>query len=112
MLAVDPEQFSGGRIQRNHRAPRPRRRVQNAVHHERRTFELVLRPVTEVVRLDAPGDFQVAEVGGVDLVQRPVSSPRKIGGVGRPLRVLRMKLSGCNHRPAQESCKKQEQQNV
>src|SRR5207253_9946513 len=59
----------------NHRAARSCRRVQNAVYHQRRSFELVLRAVAEVVRLDAPGDFEVAEIGGVDLIQRPVSSP-------------------------------------
>ena len=58
----------------------PRGRVQHALDHERRPFELVLGERAEVVGLEAPGDFQLAEVGGVDLIQRRVprspSDPR------------------------------------
>src|SRR5690348_3269196 len=94
MLAMDPEQLSGGRIQRDHGAARSCGRIQNAVHHERRSLELVLRAVAEVVCLDAPGDFQITEVARVDLVQRAVASACKIGSVGRPLRVLWVELRG------------------
>src|SRR2546430_8809543 len=68
MLAMGPEQLSGGWIQRDHGAARSSRRVQDAVHHQRCSFKLVLGPVAEIIRLDAPGDFEIAKIGRVDLV--------------------------------------------
>src|SRR5207302_7522643 len=85
MLTMGPEQFAGGRVQGDHGAARSSRRVQNAVHHQRRSFKLVLGPVTEIVGLDAPGDFEITKISRVDLVQRTIASARKIGGVRRPL---------------------------
>ena len=49
--------------------------------------------VTEIIRLDAPGNFQFAEIGSVDLVQRAVARPRQVGGVAGPLRIFRVELS-------------------
>ena len=112
MLAMNPEQFAGGRVQRNHGAARSSRRVQNAVHHQRCSFKLVLGPVAEIIRLDAPGDFKVVEVRGVDLVQRAVASARKIGGVRRPLRVFRMELSRYGVRPTQACHNNQKPQSL
>ena len=102
MLAVDPQQFAGGGIHCDDRTPRPGRRVENAVHHQRRPFEFVFRAVAEIVGLDAPRDFEVVEVGGVDLVERPVARAREIGGVRRPLRVFGVVLRGCTERHQNE----------
>src|SRR5438094_1464025 len=112
MLTMGPEQFAGGRVKRNHSAARSCGRVQNAVHHERSSFQLVLRPVAKIVGLDAPGDFKVVEVRGVDLVQRAVASARKIGGVRRPLRVFRMELSRYGVRPTQACRNNQKPQSL
>ena len=93
VLPVYPQQFAGLRIQRNHRAPRSRRRVKNAIHHQWCAFELVFRPVAEIVCLHAPGNFEVAEIGGIDLIQRPVTRARDVCSIRSPFRVLRMPLS-------------------
>src|SRR5882762_7205764 len=76
MLTVDPKQFTGGRVKSDDRAARSSSGVQNAVHHERRAFEFVLQPVAEIIGLDAPRNFKIIEVAGVDLIQRPVTSTR------------------------------------
>ena len=109
VFAVNPQQFSALWIHRDHRPPRSRCRVKNAVHHQRRSFQLVFRPVAEIVRLNAPGDLQIAEITGIDLVQRTIASARKIGGVRRPLVVLRMELRGYRRRPGKSPRNNQKQ---
>src|SRR5439155_339641 len=49
---VDPFQLAGPGVERNDRSPRAARRIENAADHDRRPFELVLRPRTEVVGLE------------------------------------------------------------
>jgi hypothetical protein len=68
--AVHPPHLAGPGIQRDHCAPAAGRRIEDAVHHERRRLqvELGLRP--HVVGLEAPRDFEALEVAGVDLVER------------------------------------------
>ena len=46
----------------------------------------------EVVGLEAPGDFELAEIAGVDLIERRVLAAAQIGGVRGPLAVLRARL--------------------
>ena len=77
VLAVHPQQLAGGGVDRNDGATVPARGVDHAVHLERRAFQLVFGMIAQIVRLEAPGHLQVAEIGGVDLVQRPVPAPGK-----------------------------------
>ncbi len=111
VLAVDPEQLTRAGVERDDRSARPRRRVEDAVHHERRPFELVFRPRAQAVGLEAPGHLEVVEVGGVDLVQRRVAAAADVAGVAGPLAVARALGDGAelrglaarSGRPAQES---------
>ena len=64
---IDPFQLAGLGIQRHHVAPRAGRRVDGAVDLQRGAFQLVFRTGTELVGLEMPGDFQLVEVGSVDL---------------------------------------------
>src|SRR5438132_3438705 len=77
-------------------------RVKDTVHHERRSLEFVFRTIAKIVRLDAPGYLEVAEVRRVDLIERPVARARRVRGVGRPLRVFRMILRPGNRRSQTE----------
>ena len=70
------------------------RRVEHALHHERRAFELVLRERPEVVGLEPPRDLELAEVRGVDLIERRVTAPGEIRRVVRPLAVPGARLPG------------------
>ena len=89
VLAVRPEQLARDRIQGYGRAARSRRRVEDAVHHERRPLEFVLRPRPQAVRLEPPGNLEIVEVAGVDLVQRGVPAAPDVAGIGGPLAVAR-----------------------
>ncbi len=93
--AVRPDQLAGLRVERDHRASRAGRRVEHALHHQRRAFELELGERAEVVGLEPPGDLELAEVRAVDLIQRGVAAAGEIGGVVRPLAVLRARLPAC-----------------
>src|SRR5688572_8700943 len=91
--SVGPLQFAGARIGGDHRAPGARRGVEHALDHQRRAFELRFGTGTEVIGLDAPRDFQLAEVVAVNLIERRVLRSAKVRGVHRPLAVL-----GARHR--------------
>ena len=71
-LAVHPQLFAGFRIDRDDGAPGAGGRIQHAVGHQRRRFEHELRPRSQMLGLEAPGDGELAEVGGVDLIERRV----------------------------------------
>ena len=92
-LAVHPEQLSGGGIERHDRAPGAGRRIHAAVDHQRRRFEIHLRPRAEVVGLETPGDFEVAEVRRGDPIERRVPRVTEIAAVGRPFALVRAGLS-------------------
>ena len=47
-----------------------RSRVQSAANHERRGLEIELEARTEVIGLEPPGHFELAEVGRGDLIER------------------------------------------
>src|SRR5438552_3906377 len=79
-----PEQLARSRIERNYAAPRSGRRVHHAIDHQRRSFQLEFGAIPDVVGLEAPSDFETAEVGAVDLVERPVPAAREIRRVGWP----------------------------
>src|ERR1700683_3447064 len=65
---VDPHQLSGLRVQGNYRSARARGGEEDALHHDGRAFQLVFRPRSQVVGLEAPGYFELVEVGRTDLI--------------------------------------------
>src|SRR6185295_18221914 len=67
--AVDPVQFAGLGVERYDRASRAAGRVERPFDDERRAFQLVLGPRAEVVGPEAPGDLELAEIRGVDLIE-------------------------------------------
>ena len=69
-LAVHPELFPGFRVKRDHGPATARGGIQHAVRHHRRRLEHELGTRTEVIGLEAPRYSELAEVGGVDLIQR------------------------------------------
>ena len=73
------------RVERDDRSARAAGRVGDAAHHQRCALELELRTRTEVVGLEAPGDFEVSKVGRVDLVERGVAGMADVAAVRRPL---------------------------
>ena len=85
--AVHPEQLAGRRVERHGRAPGARREIQDAIYHQRRRLKVEFRPRPERLGLEAEGDFELAEVLGVDLVERRVASTRKVSAVGAPFAV-------------------------
>ena len=98
-FAVHPEHLARGGIERHHRAPRSGGRIEPAVDHERGGFEHEFGPRAERVRLEAPGDFELVEVGCVDLAERGVARVSEISSVTPPLAVLRSGLgTGGRHR--------------
>ena len=91
--AVRPDQFAGFRIQCHHRPPRTRGCIDDAFHHQRRTFQLVLGTGTQTVRLETPRYFEFVEVGSVNLIERRIFGASRIGGVIGPFAVLRRRLA-------------------
>ena len=85
VLAVHPDHLTRSGVEGDHGAARARGRVGNAPHHQRRRLKRVLRPGTQKVRFQPPGDLELLEVRGVDLVERRVAGGRKIGAVASPL---------------------------
>ena len=82
--AVHPEHLAGRRVERHHRLARPAGRIHHAVDHQRRRLEAVLRHGAEVVRLEPPRHFQIAEVLRGDLIERRVAGVAEIAAVGAP----------------------------
>src|SRR5262249_6249087 len=64
-----------------------RRRIDDALHHQRRRLELVLGARSEVVGLESPRDLERAEVAGVDLIERRVPRVARVAAVDAPLAV-------------------------
>src|SRR6185436_11184656 len=84
VLAVHPEQLARRAVERDHRAARARRGIDDALDHQRRGFELIFRPRTEAVGLEPPRDLELAEVVGVDLIERRVPHMTEIAAVAAP----------------------------
>ena len=93
-LGMRPHQLAGRRVQRDRRATGSAGRVQNALRHHRRPFELVFRPRPQGIGLEAPGHFELAEVRPVDLIEGRIVRAGEIAGIGRPLAVRRRRESG------------------
>ena len=73
---MHPLQLARPGIEGNHRAAGSGRGVEHAADHERRPFQLELWTGAEVVGLEAPGHFELVEIGGVDLRKRRVFACR------------------------------------
>ncbi len=91
--AVGPLQLAGARLHRDHRAARAGRGIEHPLDHDGRAFELGFGTRTEVVGLQAPRHFELADVAAVDLIERRVLRAAEVRGVHRPLAVL-----GARHR--------------
>ena len=85
--AVHPQHLARERVERDGRATRARRRVDLSAHHERGRLEVGLDPGAEVIRAEPPGHLELAEVAGVDLVERRVPRAGQVAAVGPPLPV-------------------------
>ena len=105
-----PDQLAGLRVERDNRPARPAGRVEDAFHHQRRALQLVLGERAEAVGLEPPRHFELVEVGAVDLVQRRVAGAFQVGGIMRPLAVLRRRQAGLPRDPRREPDESQGQQ--
>ena len=109
--AVDPLLFAGARVERDDGAARASHRVNHPLDHQRRRAKLCFGTRTEIVGLESPRDFHLAEVAGVDLIEWGILTAAKIGRVQRPLAVLRARhraaLSGDERREPRDSCDEQ-----
>ena len=83
--AVHPEVLAGGRVERHDRAPAAGGGVEHAVDDERRRLQVVVGARTQVPGLVAPDDLQVAEVAGVDLIERRVARRAEVSRPRAPL---------------------------
>ena len=90
--AVHPQQLAGGGVDGDGVAPRSGGRIEHAVDHERRRLQIEVRPGAEDVGLEAPRDLQLAEVGGIDLIERRVARASEVASIGAPLAVGRARL--------------------
>ena len=88
VLAVHPQHFAGRGVERDHRASRAGGREQPPVDHQRRRLELEFRPRAETIGLESPGDFELAEVPGVDLIEGGIARVAEIAAVGGPFAVV------------------------
>ena len=93
-VAVRPDQLAGAAVEGDNRSPRAGRRVEHAANRERRALELELRTRAEVVGLEAPRHFHLVEVRRGDLIERHVLRAADVGGVVRPVAVLRAREAG------------------
>ena len=112
-IAVHPQQLTRARVERHHRAARAAGRVEHAANHQRRAFELELGARAQAVGLEPPRDFELVEVVGVDLIEGRVLRAAEIGGVVRPLAVLRRGGLPClagkaGSQPQRRQCKAHE----
>src|SRR5207245_590541 len=72
-LGVDPDDLAGLAVERHDGAARAARRVDHALHHQRRAFEFELGARAEIIGLEFPCNFQLVEVARVDLIERRVA---------------------------------------
>jgi hypothetical protein len=70
VLAVHPQQFTCCCVQRDHGAAGATGRIEPPVDHQRRRLQLEFGTGPEAVGPETPGDLELAEVLGGDLVER------------------------------------------
>ncbi len=92
-LAVHPELFAGLGIERDDGPAAAGRRIQHAVGHHRRRLEHELGTRAEVIGLEAPRHGELAEIRGVDLIERRITRVSGVAAVGAPLAVERAGLA-------------------
>ena len=90
---VHPQQLAGCGIDGHGVASRSDRGIEHAVDHQRGRLEVVVGADAEDIRLESPGDLQLAEVSCVDLIVRDVARASQIAAVGAPLSSLRARLT-------------------
>ena len=98
---VHPEQLARSRVHRDRGAAQAGRRVDDPADHQRRRLEVELRLRPEVGRVHPPGDLEVVEVPGGDLVERRVPRIGDVAAVTPPFAVVglrrRRRRSGRQH---------------
>src|SRR5215471_1295810 len=95
--AVHPDHLARSGLQRDDGPARAGGCIDDAVDHQWRAFQLVFGARAEVVGFKPPRDFEFAEVGRVDLIQRPIPGARQISGIGWPLGVFGAPLAPGRH---------------
>jgi hypothetical protein len=96
---VHPKLLARGGIQSNHGAARACGGEQDAMDHQWRGFVLIFRPRAERVGLEAPGNFQLAEIAGINLIDWRVSRIPQIAAIARPFSAARARLGGSRRDP-------------
>ena len=84
VLAVQPQQFAGGRVERDNSTPRAGGGVQHAAHHERCPFQLEFGTRSQLIGLESPCNFEGAEIGSRNLVEWCVARPARVTRVAGP----------------------------
>ncbi|CUS46044.1 hypothetical protein MGWOODY_Smn2499 [hydrothermal vent metagenome] len=82
---VHPQHLASGSVERDAVAARAGCQEQASLHEQGCRLELIFLAGAERVGLETPGDFQIVEVGRVDLVERGVARIRLVGGIMAPL---------------------------
>ena len=92
--AVDPDDFARLAVERHHVAPRAAGGIEHPPNRKRRPLQLVFGESPEIVRLEAPRHLELAEVRGVDLIERRIPRPSDIRRIVRPISILRRRQTG------------------
>src|SRR5690606_462180 len=81
------------------------RRVQHAVHVERSGRIERIGPRTEEIGAQAPGDLEILEVLGIDLLEGRIAVACQVAAVSRPLRRSRIgRLGVCGGGHHEDAC--------
>ena len=87
LLPVEPQQFAGLRIQGHHASPGAGGGVKHSIGDQRRSLQIVFRRRAERSGPEPPGDFQIAEIPGVYLIERGVAGIGQVVRIMEPVRV-------------------------
>ncbi len=97
-LAMHPHLLARRRIESDDGPAGAGGREEDATRHQRRSLEIELGSRAQVLGLEPPGNLQLAEIVGTDLIQRRVPRVGEIGAIRRPLAVFRARLAGDRQR--------------
>ena len=103
VLAVHPEQFASRSVDRHAIAARPGSQEEPSLDQQRRRFELIFLARAQYIGLEAPRDLEVAEILGIDLIERRIA---RIGLVGRIMAPFGIRPTGqfLRHRAPNRGC--------